>query len=201
MEIFIRQLSDKIFCLFNFMGNIYVLPIGKIEQTILQFLSRKIELIFNCNSLILESIGKPSYAFDRNRNQYSANIILKEIIHLTPDDALKLIGVANIDLHIPVLTFVFGLAQLDGNAAIMSLYRLRQEYYGLPPNRALLLERATKEAVHEIGHTFGLTHCLNNRCVMHTSNSVRKVDNKDSSFCNSCSTILKLKGKKIESED
>ncbi|MCK4339784.1 MAG: archaemetzincin family Zn-dependent metalloprotease [Candidatus Cloacimonetes bacterium] len=183
------------------MGTIYVLPIGRIEQETLQFLSKRIELIFNCNSTILEGIGKPSYAFNRNRNQYSAHIILKEIIHLTQDDAQKIIGVANIDLHIPILTFVFGLAQLDGNAAIMSLYRLRQEYYGLPSNRALLLERATKEAVHEIGHTFGLTHCLNNRCVMHTSNSVRKVDNKDNSFCNSCSTILKLKSKKIESED
>ncbi len=175
------------------MGTIYVLPVGRIERTILQFLSRKIELRFNCASIISEGIDKPSYAFDHNRNQYSSSRILNEIIDITPDDALKILGVTDVDLYIPVLTFVFGLAQLDGRAAIMSLYRLRQEYYGLPPNRKILLERATKEAVHEIGHTFGLTHCLNDKCVMHTSNSVRKVDNKTDNFCKSCSSMLKLK--------
>ena len=195
------KLWDKIHYIFNFMETIYVLPVSKIEHTILQFLSKRIELKFNCSSTILESIDKPSYAFNPNRNQYSSSKILKEITYIIPGDALKIIGVSVVDLYIPVLTFVFGQAILGGKAALISLNRLKQEYYGIPPNKGLLLERAAKEAIHEIGHTFGLTHCLNNKCVMCVSNSIRKVDNKTDNFCDSCSNILKLKREKLGSED
>jgi len=172
---------------------IYVLPIGLIDQRILKSLIIEIKLKFKHQCSILESIEVPSSAFDSRRNQYSSTKILQKIVDIAPNDTVKILGVADVDLFIPVLTFVFGQAQLNGRASIISLYRLRQEYYGLPTNDALLIERAVKEAIHEIGHTFGMTHCLDHKCVMYFSNSVRNVDMKTDNFCDSCSKVLSNK--------
>lgn len=175
------------------MGYIYVLPIGAIDQGVLQSLAAGIKLKFNHQCSILENIDVPSHAFDSKRTQYSSTELLKKIVEVAPNDALKILGVIDVDLFIPVLTFVFGQAQLSGRASIISLHRLRQEYYGLPANDSLLMERAIKEAVHEIGHTFGMIHCSDNRCVMYFSNSVRNVDMKTDSFCNGCLKLLSTK--------
>jgi archaemetzincin len=88
------------------------------------------------------------------------------------------------------VNFVFGEAELSGKAAIISLYRLKPEFYGEPVNQTLFLERAAKEAVHEIGHTLGLTHCSNPSCVMSFSNTIRAVDTKKREFCPKCSKHL-----------
>jgi archaemetzincin len=171
-------------------GYIYVLPIGAIERRALQSLAAGLKLKFNNQCSILENIDIPSRAFDSKRNQYSSTEILKKIVDSAPNDTLKILGVTDVDLFIPVLTFVFGQAQLNGIASIISLHRLRQEYYGLPANDSLFMERAIKEAVHEIGHTFGMVHCPDNRCVMYFSNSVRNVDMKTDNFCNGCLKLL-----------
>jgi len=174
-------------------GYIYVLPIGAIDQMVLKSLAAGIKLKFNHQCSILGNIGVPSHAFDSKRNQYSSAEILKKIVDITPNDALKISGVTDVDLFIPVLTFVFGQAQLNGRVSIISLHRLKQEYYGLPANDSLLIERAIKEAIHEIGHTFGMTHCSDNKCVMYFSNLVRNVDMKTDNFCNSCLKLLSTK--------
>jgi archaemetzincin len=85
-----------------------------------------------------------------------------------------------------VLTFVFGEAQLDGNCAVVSTARLKEEFYGLPGRQELLRERLLKEAVHELGHTFGLRHCADWRCVMTSSHAVERLDVKGAEFCRAC---------------
>jgi archaemetzincin len=107
-----------------------------------------------------------------------------------PDDALRVLGVTERDLFIPVLTFVFGHAQLGGRAAVVSLARLRQEFYGLEPNRQMLLDRARKEALHEAGHTFGLVHCPDRNCAMALSTRVQQIDEKRAAFCRVCTRQL-----------
>jgi archaemetzincin len=87
---------------------------------------------------------------------------------------------------VPVLTFVFGEAQLDGNCAVVSMARLKEEFYGLPPREDLLHDRLVKEAAHELGHTFGLRHCGDWRCVMASSHAVERLDIKGAEFCKSC---------------
>ena len=72
----------------------------------------------------------------------------------------------DVDLMIPILEFVFGEAELGGLRRIVSTYRLRQEFYGLPPDPALSIERTIKEARHEWGHALGLRHCRRFDCVM-----------------------------------
>jgi archaemetzincin len=92
-------------------------------------------------------------------------------------------------LH-PDPTYVFGEAQVGGTAAVVSLARLRQEHYGLTPDRTLLLERLRKESLHELGHTFGLVHCHSRDCVMYLSNTVVDVDTRGRDFCRGCQTVV-----------
>jgi len=128
------------------------------------------------------------YALDRN--QYHATLLLASLLRHLPNPSAKILGVTPVDLFVPVLTFVFGQSQLDGPGAIVSTYRLHNEFYGLRPNEGLLVERAIKEAVHELGHAFGLLHCSNYQCVMHASTHVEEVDIKQSAFCDACRPVL-----------
>jgi archaemetzincin len=138
----------------------------------------------------LSSIPLPPESFEARRNQYYSTLILKEMLGNVPRDALKLLGVTDKDLCIPILTYVFGEAQVGGTAAVVSLARLRQEHYGLAPDRPLLLERLRKESLHELGHTFGLFHCPSRECVMYLSNTVVDVDTRGRDFCTGCQSIV-----------
>ena len=126
------------------------------------------------------------FAYDSRRNQYGSIAVLEMVSRACPEDGLRLVGVTERDLYIPVLTFVFGHAQLGGRAAAVSLARLRQEFYGLEPNREIFLDRARKEALHEAGHTFGLVHCADRGCAMSLSTRVQQIDQKRAAFCPAC---------------
>lgn len=177
------------------MNCIYILPVGSIDKEVLRFVVQKVALRFNYRCEIMQPMGEPSYAFEPERRQYSSGRILREILRVVRTappgkDLIRILGIVDVDLCTPILTFVFGEAQLEGKAALISLYRLHQEYYGLGPNPQLLRERAAKEALHELGHTFGLTHCPDPKCVMYFSNSIRHIDAKGDRFCPSCSVLL-----------
>jgi len=131
------------------------------------------------------------FAFDRARRQYGSIPVLEMLTRICPDDAWKLLAVTGHDLFIPVLTFVYGHAQLGGRVAAVSLARLKQEFYGLPPNREIFLERTAKEALHETGHTFGLVHCADRSCAMALGTNIRQIDSKRAAFCASCATMLR----------
>ncbi len=125
-----------------------------------------------------------SYAADRG--QYHATLILAALLRHLPTPADKIVGVTSLDLFIPILTFVFGQSLLDGPGAVVSTYRLRNEFYGLPEDEGLLVDRTLKEVVHELGHAFGLVHCPDYNCVMHASSNVEGVDVKGGFFCTEC---------------
>jgi len=130
-----------------------------------------------------------TFARDRFRNQYYSTAILQAMQPLA-ESGVRLLAVTSLDLYVPVLTFVFGEAQLGGNCAVVSLHRLREEFYGLPANEELLQTRLVKEAVHELGHTFGLRHCDNWQCVMTSSHAVERLDVKGAEFCFSCGRVV-----------
>jgi len=125
------------------------------------------------------------FAFDAARGQFHSTAILQGMAALA-EPGVRLLGVTSLDLYVPVLTFVFGEAQLEGRCALVSLHRLREEFYGLPASNDLLHERLTKEAVHELGHTFGLRHCHDWRCVMASAHGVERLDVKTADFCSAC---------------
>jgi len=128
--------------------------------------------------------------YDKGRKQYHSTSILKMLLNSLPVDSLKLICIVPFDLFIPILTFVFGEAQLNGAVAIVSTARLEQRFYGMPDNHLLLHRRLIKEMKHELGHTFGLLHCKDRACIMSLANNIADVDKKGLTFCESCSNVL-----------
>jgi archaemetzincin len=107
-----------------------------------------------------------------------------------PKDALRILGITSVDLYVPSLNFVFGEAKLGGPSAVISTHRLYPQFYGQAPNEELFLKRVEIEAVHELGHTFGLRHCPDQDCVMHFSNGIVDTDRKGSEFCGRCAGLV-----------
>jgi archaemetzincin len=135
------------------------------------------------------------FAYDAARRQYGSVPALGALVEQCPQDALKLLAITERDLFIPALTFVYGQAQLGGRVALVSLARLRQEFYGLPANPPVFLERALKEALHEAGHTFGLVHCAERKCAMSLATNIRQIDLKRAEFCGACAAHLRRRTK------
>jgi archaemetzincin len=131
-----------------------------------------------------------SHFYNPGRRQYDANKLLKMITQQAPANALKVIGMVRVDLYIPILTYIFGQAKLNGHTGLASLYRLRNEHYGLEPDDELLRNRFSKVVIHELGHTFGLIHCSNPVCIMRSSTYVEDLDQKNKQFCYRCSAEL-----------
>jgi len=130
----------------------------------------------------------PSFAHHPERNQFHSTMLVEQLA--ARDDDAIVIGVTDVDLYIPILTFVFGEAQLGGRAAVVSHYRLHQTFYGLPRDDVLLRERLVKEAIHEIGHVAGLTHCDDYECVMASSHAVEWLDLKRKHLCEECRAAI-----------
>ena len=159
-------------------------PLGNIADEITEELKDRVGDIFHCPVEIKAGFSDLAQAYDPQRKQYLSSKLLAALGKAEREE--RVVGITDVDLYVPRLNFVFGEADIVSGTAIVSLCRLRQEYYGLAPDEALFLERATKEIVHEMGHTFGLGHCPNNKCVMHFSNSLADTDLKEAHFCNMC---------------
>ena len=125
---------------------------------------------------------------DPARGQYDAVKILQHFEH---DEPPKILICTTLDIYIPIFTFVFGLAKLNGNNAIISSHRLTNKYYGLPDDKELLSARLLKEALHELGHTAGLRHCQQYNCVMASSSTAEEIDVKTSKFCSTCEPVFR----------
>jgi archaemetzincin len=168
----------------------YVAAMGGADEKAVAAVRESAAAEFGADVKPLELPGLDS-AYDPKRNQYGSIPTLEWLARVRPAEADKLLAVTERDLFIPVLTFVYGHAQLGGRVAVVSLARLRQEFYGLPPSRPALLERAVKEALHEAGHMFGLAHCKELKCVMSLATNVRQIDSKGMAFCARCAARVK----------
>ncbi len=143
----------------------------------------------------------PELAYDSSRGQYNSRLLLAQLLREAKPDNARILGVVGVDLFIPVLTYVFGEAQLAGRAAVVSTHRLDNQLYGLPANRKLLLQRLRKEAIHELGHTYNLVHCHQHACVMMSSTYVEGIDLKSDRFCDRCLEQLRQSGVKARSSE
>ena len=168
------------------MKRLQLLPVGKVNPQLLDWLRDSLADKFRVPAEILPSVLDPAFALHAERQQYHSSEILARIQTCITAQTWRLLGITQLDLYIPILTFVFGEAQLGGTAAVVSYHRLQQEFYGLPPDMDLLSNRLLVEAVHELGHTLQLTHCHDYQCAMAPSHAVEWIDIKDSGFCEEC---------------
>ena len=161
-----------------------LIKVGEVPPEVVAFLLREIPEILPIHVSCVLSAEIPSWAYNSHRDQYRASNVLAYVSKFAKD--CKALGVMDIDLYEEGLNFVFGEAYCPGYAAIISLFRLRPQFYGEEPDEKLFLERALKEALHEMGHTYGLDHCPNRKCVMAFSNTIWDTDYKEARYCRSC---------------
>ena len=166
-----------------------ILPIGNVDDGLLKDLRPVIEETFRVPCKVLPVRLDPEFAFHGERQQYHSSEILQRMQSFLSADSWRMLGISAVDLYIPILTFVFGEAQMGGPCAVVSAHRLRQEFYGLPSDHELFRKRVTKEAVHELGHTLNMTHCEDYRCVMASSHAVEWIDLKESALCTACRAV------------
>jgi len=172
-------------------GCVTICPIGSVGEDILDRLATCIETRCGLVCKISQSMGTPQYAYDKRRSQYNSKLIIKSLMQCCPRDTLRHMGVTSVDLFVPILKYVFGLAQVEGQCSIISTYRLRPQFYDNPSDPDLLMERVEKTALHELGHSFGLTHCRDRRCVMYSSTKIEDTDSKRVEFCGTCLELFR----------
>lgn len=168
------------------MNLVRLLPVGKVSASLLEDLRVAIPECLSVDCEILPLSLDPAPAYHPERQQYHSSELLQRMQPLAGPEDWRLLGIADLDLYIPILKYVFGEAQLGGPCALVSVFRLRQEFYGLGRDDALLSERLLKECVHELGHTLDLHHCQDYRCGMASSHAVEWIDLRDKTLCQSC---------------
>jgi archaemetzincin len=172
-------------------GPILITPVEPFADAgLLDPLARHVERLFRRGTRLAALPLRLDAARDPIREQFNSSDLLLQILDHAPADAGRVLAVADVDLFVPILTFLFGEAQLDGPAAVVSTFRLHDELYGKEADPALLLERLLKEGIHELGHTFGLVHCREPGCVMGSSTEVDGIDGKSLALCAVCARAL-----------
>ena len=166
-----------------------LLPIGNVDRRLLERLQAAIPEHLRVSCEILPTTLDPELSFHPERQQYHSSEILQRM-HAFAGRHWRTLGITSLDLYIPILKYVFGEAQMGGPCAVVSAYRLKQEFYGLNADDELLRQRLLKESVHELGHTLGLRHCEDYRCVMASSHAVEWIDLRESTLCAACNAQL-----------
>jgi archaemetzincin len=175
--------------------NIIISPIEDFDSNLIRLVAREVHRTFGFRTQIRPLMQHVDFALDSGRNQYHSTAIIGKLADLVPSQAIKILAITRVDLYIPILTHVYGEAQLGGKACIISTHRLNEglgmgvwEPFG---------RRVIKEAIHELGHTFNLRHCQNSACCMHYCRSIKDVDRKSEQLCRYCKVLLEDEIKRL----
>ena len=168
-------------------GLIIISPVGEVPLYLCRSVAEAVVSLFGCSVKVESLLTDITFALDRDRNQYHSTSILNALAAVAPEKYHKILAITEEDLFIPILTYVFGEAQLNGRACIVSTSRLAEDIIA---DNGGLEARLIKEAVHELGHTFNLRHCEEKTCIMHYCRGVRDVDRKARDFCRYCRVML-----------
>jgi archaemetzincin len=179
---------------------ILIAPIGEFDPELVAAIGRDVQRVFRAEVHTAPLLSDVSFAFDAGRSQYHSTTILQRLAEASPPDALKVIALTEVDLFIPILTHVYGEAQLGGKACIVSTHRLDSGPEALH-HPEVFFGRMIKEAIHELGHTFKLRHCPDGACIMHYCRSEADVDRKSKDLCRYCRVMLDDEVRKIGKRD
>jgi archaemetzincin len=179
---------------------ILIAPIGEVDPPLPAAVGRQIQRVFRARPEVRPLLADISFAYDAGRQQYHSTPILQRLAQASPPDTLRVLALTDVDLFIPILTHVYGEAQLGGRACIVSTHRLNSGPETLR-SPAIAVGRVVKEAVHELGHTFKLRHCPDPACIMHYCRSEADVDRKSDDLCRYCGVLLEDELRRIAKED
>ena len=175
---------------------IAICPIGDLDASLLQQVKKDINQVFGYPVEFHALLKDVSFVLDPSRHQFHSTKILEKLEGLAPPRALKIIAIVQVDLFIPILTHVFGEAQLGGRSCVVSTHHLKEEISPMGGFKTFC-RRVSKEAVHELGHTFHLRHCREQSCIMHYCRTLQDVDRKSDQLCRYCTVLLQDELKKI----
>jgi archaemetzincin len=176
------------------MNLVHLLPVGKVDVSLLEDLRVAIPKRLPVRCAILPLTLDPTLSYHTERQQFHSSEILQRMQNLVRPRDGRLLAVTEVDLYIPILKYVFGEAQMGGPCAVVSTFRLRQEFYGLDQDDSLLSERLLKESIHELGHTLHLRHCQDYQCAMASSHSVEWIDLRENRMSDACRYELDASG-------
>jgi archaemetzincin len=176
---------------------IIISPIGEFSSELIEAIAREIKRVFGFSTDTESVLQDLTFALDQDRNQYHSTLILEQLAANRPAQAIRVIAIAQVDLFIPILTHVYGEAQLGGTACIVSTYRLNEVRLGGNISQKYF-DRIVKEAIHELGHTFNLRHCPEHACIMHYCRNEEDVDRKSDQLCRYCQVMLQDEIKRMK---
>ncbi|MDR3553122.1 MAG: hypothetical protein P4L55_00070 [Syntrophobacteraceae bacterium] len=179
---------------------IMLITFDYVEEGVIESLKNGLEARLVAEVSVSRQEFTPYSCLDFDRNQFNSSALIDCLDEdfrqcAISQEATKVLAVTARDLFVPMLTFVFGGAHLNGRCAVVSSYRLHNEHYGLPHDLELPSDRLIKECLHELVHTLGLINCHNSNCVMKSSTLVEQIDSKSSLFCDRC--LGELKGEAV----
>ncbi len=178
-----------------------LIPIGDVDTNLLNALITDVSGVYNLRARVLPKTDIPQSAYNIWRKQYDAEKLIESISQNEGkfiDRTIPGIGITEVDIYYNGLNFVYSYEDIDENVGIVSIYRLREEFYDKPPNFGKLVDRTIKEILHVLGHLLGLEHCTNKTCLMYPSESIVDLDRKNFEFCDNCLIKLNTKGINIE---
>lgn len=170
--------------------SVLITPVSTVGDLLLDNLAETLKKTLNINCEITETMEMPDEAYDRERNQYHSTVIIKKLRTHRTSNSHKILGVTEHDIFVPEFNYVFGQADINGPGAVISLHRLRQRFYGKDDDDEIFHRRTMKEAIHELGHAWGVMHCKNSKCIMYFSSIIEDTDKKLPEFCEKCKKIF-----------
>ena len=171
--------------------SIALIKMGRMPQTVLRVIAANIQALLEVPVEMLPAMAIPEEAFQRQRGQYDAGLVLKYLARFSFPQHSRLLAITDVDLCTPIHTFVFGEAELGLSLAIVSDFRLKHMEDGIMASEGTYYERLAKVALHEIAHTFSLYHCETPKCLMRFSYGLSHLDALDIFFCERCSFMLR----------
>jgi archaemetzincin len=168
-----------------------LVPIGEVPEITSKAVAAHIVGYLKLDADILPPLEHPAYAYDEKRHQYDAGVILRRIASEPFQHYAKIVCILDVDIFVPIFSYVFGEAKQNGKVALVSLYRLKKNSDGSTPSVSLLLERAGKVALHELCHLYDLHHCMDRRCLMHFSGELEDLDQTPLYLCRYCTLYFR----------